>query len=367
MGTTSKPTVTSGFAELLALVLPVSDLTNAGPAIVVEFPDLTGRQTNEDMIAFLGHELSSDTGTADELGAFADLQLDIVYYRAKGNVHQRKTVAGLNIDIVTSHHGITDRNPFRRKNVALLPVGIAEQGDIGGAIGIVLDGDDLCVDAGFVALEVDEPIFAFMATADVTGGQSSVVIPATGFYQAADQAFLRSILGKIRAFCRHVLSFACGRWFIYFDSHDFLIAPSVLYEIESPVEDQQISWSVRPGLELVGEIDLAFRQGHIRLLPVAGKADDLSDSFLLAVDLRSPDIVDLDVEHGLDRLFDFYLVRLGMNLKDHLAIGFLQQVGFFSEAGPLEHTVDVFHADNLFSRLSMTGWTRISFLWRRIS
>ncbi|KJR98639.1 MAG: hypothetical protein VR65_19155 [Desulfobulbaceae bacterium BRH_c16a] len=139
MRTIAFPSVSSGFAEFLALVLAVPYLTDTGAAIAVEFPHLTGWQTNKDVSPFFCHKLGTDTGTAHKLSTFADFHLDVMDNCTKRNIYQWKTVARLNVNIVTCNNSIAYRYSIRRKDISLFTIHIAQQGNIRRAIRIVLD------------------------------------------------------------------------------------------------------------------------------------------------------------------------------------------------------------------------------------
>lgn len=189
----TKPAASSGFSEFLALVLTVTDLADARSAKIIELSDLSRRQSYQHVIAFFGHELCPHPGTTHQLGPLADFQLDVVDDRTKRNIDQGKTISRLDVNIVPGNNGGAHGNSLRRQNVPLFSIGIAQQGDIGGSVGIVFDRHHRGLNASLVTLEVDQPIFAFMSATDVSCGQPTVIVPATGLYQAADKAFFRSI------------------------------------------------------------------------------------------------------------------------------------------------------------------------------
>ena len=68
---------------------------------------------------------------------------------------------------------------LRRDDVALLAVGVVQQRDPGGAVGVVLDVRDLGRDAVLVvATEVDDAVGALVAAALVPGGDPALVVAA---------------------------------------------------------------------------------------------------------------------------------------------------------------------------------------------
>jgi hypothetical protein len=118
------PPASSSLSEFLALVLPITYLAYARAAIAIEFSHLSRGQPDEDVPPFLGHELSTDPSTSDELRALPDLHFNIVDYGAQWNVNQRQTVTRLNIYIVSGNDRITYRDSIRRQDVSLLSIDI---------------------------------------------------------------------------------------------------------------------------------------------------------------------------------------------------------------------------------------------------
>jgi hypothetical protein len=77
-----------------------------------------------------------------------------------------------------------------------------EQGNAGGAVGVVFDGGHLGRDLQLVALEIDEPVAPLVSPTPVADGDPAVISsgPPT-FSGDPDQAFFRLTpgdLGKIR-------------------------------------------------------------------------------------------------------------------------------------------------------------------------
>lgn len=193
MRATTEPTASSGFSELLTFVLTVTDLADARSAKIIKLSDLSGRQSHQNMIAFFGHELCPHAGTAHQLGPFANLQLDVVDNRTQRNIDQGKAITGLDINIVPGNNGSAYGNTLGRQNVPFFSIGITQQGDIGGSVGIVFDRDHRRLNASLVSFEIDKPVLALMPAADMSCGQSTVIVSATGLHQAADKALFRSI------------------------------------------------------------------------------------------------------------------------------------------------------------------------------
>ena len=66
---------------------------------------------------------------------------------------------------LAGHDAVADRQPLRRQNVGLLAIGIFDERDIAGAVGIVFEPLDRCRDVEFAPLEVDQPVSPLVAAA----------------------------------------------------------------------------------------------------------------------------------------------------------------------------------------------------------
>ena len=74
------------------------------------------------------------------------------------------------------------------QDVALLTVGVVQQGDACGAVGVVLDVSDLGRHAVLVmATEVDDAVGALVTSTDVTGRDATVAVASTGLGQWTNQ------------------------------------------------------------------------------------------------------------------------------------------------------------------------------------
>ena len=73
---------------------------------------------------------------------------------------------------------VADLQAKGRQDVALLAVKIVQQGDEGGAVGIVLDGGDLGRDIHLVALEVNDAVLDLVAAALVADGDLALRVAA---------------------------------------------------------------------------------------------------------------------------------------------------------------------------------------------
>ena len=125
-------------------------------------------QTQRGELAFLGDQLHGDTGRTGHLAAATGAQLDVVDRGTDRDVAQRQGVARLDVGAVTAADVVADVEALGGQDVGLLAVGVVQQGDAAGAVGVVLDGRDLGGDAVLDALEVDHAVRTLVAATAVT-------------------------------------------------------------------------------------------------------------------------------------------------------------------------------------------------------
>src|SRR5436190_4098651 len=89
---------------------------------------------------------------------------------------------------------------------------------------------------------------------------------------------------------------------------------------------------------LLREVDfLARLQAHVRLLPVAAPADEATEALLLAHHVRDLDLLDLDLEHELDRGLDLGLGRILRDAEDDLLVLVGNEGGLFRDDRREQH------------------------------
>ena len=89
-----------------------------------------------------------------------------------------RALPGLDVGVGPGLDGVADLETLRRHDVALLAVGVVQQGDARRAVRVVLDVGHLGRHAVLVALEVDHPVAALVAAALVARRDAAVVVAA---------------------------------------------------------------------------------------------------------------------------------------------------------------------------------------------
>src|SRR6187549_1639305 len=156
--TAPEPTGATRLAQADVLVFEIRDLTDGGTAQHVDLANLAARQLDLRVGAVFGHQLSRGAGGANQLAALAFAHLDVVDHRAGRDVAERQGIAGANVREAARNHGVALLQAVRREDVGLLAVGVVQERDARGAIGIVLDLRDAGRDADLGALEIDDAV-----------------------------------------------------------------------------------------------------------------------------------------------------------------------------------------------------------------
>ena len=147
----------TGFTDLDGIMLNVTDLTDSRLAVEADDPDLTGGEADLSLTVFLSDELSENACRADELCALAGVKLDVVDKSTDRDICYRESVARLDVGGLTGVKDGTVGNSERSYDIALVAGFVLKQGDISGAVGVVLNADN-GVGSRIRALIVDDPV-----------------------------------------------------------------------------------------------------------------------------------------------------------------------------------------------------------------
>ena len=159
-------------------MLFVGNFTNSGAAFDVDLADFTGAHAHLGVSTFASQQRRRGTGGTGDLRALADLHLDAVNGRTHRNVANRQRVADANRRFRTADQRGADFKATRGDDVGTLAVGVADQGNVGRAVGVVLDTLDLGRNGILVALEVNHAVVVLVTTALVANRDVTVVVAA---------------------------------------------------------------------------------------------------------------------------------------------------------------------------------------------
>src|SRR3954469_21596757 len=182
------PAHAAGLTPVDVALLGVADLADGGAAAHVDVADLAGGHAQLGVGAVLGDELHARAGRAGDLGPATRAQLDRVHHGADRDVAQRQRVARPDVGRRPVLDPVPPLQQPRREDVALLAVGVVQQRDARGAVGVVLDVRDRRRDAVLVgATEVDHAVGALVPAALVPRRDLARVVAAALVVQGADQ------------------------------------------------------------------------------------------------------------------------------------------------------------------------------------
>ena len=179
--------------QLMLRLLGVAHLADRGAAAQVDVADLAGRHTQLGVGAVLGDELHLRHRRSGRSWRRHRACSSMAWTTVPvGMLRSGRLLPGLMSAPGPFSIGVALLQPVRREDVALLAVGVVQQRDAGGAVGVVLDVSDLGRHAVLVvATEVDDAVGALVATTDVAGGDAAGVVAAAALGQRTDQRLLR--------------------------------------------------------------------------------------------------------------------------------------------------------------------------------
>src|SRR5690606_10801217 len=172
------PAHCTGLADLTQAVFFVADFANGGTAIDMNAADFTGAQANLSVGAFTCQQHGGCTGRTGQLRALARQHLDAVNGCTDRDVADGQRVAGADGSILTGHQRCTHFQATRSDDVATFAVGIAQQCDMRGAVGVVFQALNLGGNAVLVATEVHQTVVLLVTTATMAHGDVAVVVAA---------------------------------------------------------------------------------------------------------------------------------------------------------------------------------------------
>src|SRR5262249_30579026 len=135
---------------------------------------------------------------------------------------QRHADAGARFVPLAADDPVARLQPVGRQDVGLLAVLVLQQGDAGGAVGVVLDGQDVGPDVVLAALEVDDAVHALVAAAAEAHGDDALVVAAALLLLRPQQGLLRPVLLAVRQVgevADRALAPARRRRFVFANAH----------------------------------------------------------------------------------------------------------------------------------------------------
>ena len=113
------------------------------------------------------------------------------------DIAQGQRVAGPDVGPLAALYLVVDLEAGRSEDVALLTVGVVQQGDPGVAVGVVLNGGHPGRHAVLVPTKVDDPVLLLVAATAVAGRLAAVVVAPARARVGGQQRLLRVITGDL--------------------------------------------------------------------------------------------------------------------------------------------------------------------------
>ena len=120
-----------------------------------------------------------------------------MHHGAYGDLLDGQAVADFDIGLGAGIKHVADLQAQRSDDVALFTVCIVEQCDVGGTVGVILNGEHLAGHAVLVALEVHNAVLALCAAALMPDGDAAGKVAARIFAHIGEQGSFGSSPGDL--------------------------------------------------------------------------------------------------------------------------------------------------------------------------
>lgn len=180
-GPDAPPARRAGLSKRNQIVLGVSDLTDYGFAIRLNFSHFTRPQTKRGISPFLRNQLRGGSGASGELSALAGFEFHTMNLCTEGNIPQGHAVTGFNRSRIGGHDFLAHRQTFRRDNIAPLAILVKNQSDMSSSVGVIFQTLYDARDIFFVALEIDNAVMPLMSAPGMPGRDPPLVVAAAAF------------------------------------------------------------------------------------------------------------------------------------------------------------------------------------------
>ncbi|QTK78138.1 NAD(FAD)-Dependent Dehydrogenase [Agrobacterium tumefaciens] len=193
--TLAAPTGTTGLAVVDVGVVRVRNSTDRCEAGAVHQTLFARVETQDGHAGITADELDIRAGGPSDLTALARLHLDVMDDRTDRNVLKRHGVAGLHVHcLLGGDHLVTSSETLWRENVSLFAVGIRNQRDERGAVGVVFQTFNGAFNVELATLEVNQTVGPLVTATLETDGDPALVVTATLGAEALGESLYRLAL-----------------------------------------------------------------------------------------------------------------------------------------------------------------------------
>ena len=189
--TTAEPARAAGLTGAFERVFAIAHDADGCSAGGKDFASFARRKFDNSIVALARHYLCEGAGAASDECALAGTELDVVYQRTYRYLTQRQAVAYFGSHVFAGNHGGADFEAVGRDDVRFGTVDVIQQGNACRAVGVVLDALDYGGYAVFVSLKVYDTVLAFVATAQVSGGEVAFGVASAAGALTDCKRFLR--------------------------------------------------------------------------------------------------------------------------------------------------------------------------------
>src|SRR5664279_4834171 len=131
------PALPAGLADRGIHIVGVRHRADGGHATAVHQALLGRRQPQDDVILVAPDDLDVGAGRTRDLPALTNLDLDIVDDGADRNIADRHGIARLHVGMFRCDHLVAGAKALRRQDIGQFAVLVLDEGDEGGAVGVV--------------------------------------------------------------------------------------------------------------------------------------------------------------------------------------------------------------------------------------
>ena len=215
----AQPARPPGLAEVRILVVGVRHRTDRRHALAVDVALLARVQANDDHAAITTDHLHVGAGRAGDLATLHRLHLHVVDDGADRHRGELHGIARLHVGALGRDHLVADAQALRRDDIGLLAVGVADQRDERGTVGVVLQPFDRALGIPLATLEVDEAVLLLVTACDAAAGHVTFVVAAAGLALALGQRLDGLALVQLRFVDQHQPALGRGRRIILLECH----------------------------------------------------------------------------------------------------------------------------------------------------
>ncbi len=179
--TNTTPACSTCFTQNAQHMLSIANFAQSRAAVCFDFTHFTRTQTQGDISTVTSNDLNVSTSGTSQLTAFTWFHFYVMNGRTNRDIAHRQGVACFDCSINARLNLVASFQAFRGQDVTALAVFVQNQRDVRGAVRIVLKTFNNCRDTIFVAFEVNNTVSLLVATTDMTGGDTAIVVTTTGF------------------------------------------------------------------------------------------------------------------------------------------------------------------------------------------